>query len=54
MTGYGNTSYSTEEAKKAFQDAANQPKKKQPDIMEDWKTLKTWKGHHSRSKLIIL
>jgi len=19
--------------------------------MEDWKTLKTWKGHHSRSKL---
>lgn len=22
--------------------------------MEDWKTLKTWKGHHSRSKLSFM
>ena len=49
MGGYGQT-YSDEEAKKAFQDAAAEKEKKAPEIMEDWKTLKTWKGHHSRSK----
>ena len=49
MGGYGQT-YTEEEAKKAFQDAAEEKEKKKPEIMEDWKTLKTWKGHHSRSK----
>ena len=39
---------SSEEGKKAFQDVAAD--KKKVDIMEDWKTLKTWKGHHGRSK----
>jgi len=49
--GYGQT-YSNEEAKKAFQDAAADKQKKSLEIMEDWKTLKTWKGHHSRSKTV--
>jgi WD40 repeat protein len=46
MTGYGQT-VTSEEAKKAFAEAAAD--KKKPEIMEDWKTLKTWKGHHSRT-----
>ena len=49
--GSSGQTYTEEEAKNAFKDAAAEEKeKKKPDIMEDWKTLKTWKGHHSRSK----
>lgn len=48
MGGYGQT-YSNEEGKKAFEEAANEKERKPADIMEDWKTLKTWKGHHSRT-----
>ena len=48
--GYGQSTMTAEEAKNAFQDAADGKTAKAPDMMEDWKTLKTWKGHHNRSK----
>lgn len=51
--GYGQTVVTAEEAKKAFQDAADGKYAKAPEMMEDWKTLKTWKGHHNRSKCAI-
>lgn len=48
--GFGQSTMTAEEAKNAFQDAADGKTAKAPDMMEDWKTLKTWKGHHNRSK----
>ena len=45
--GYGN--FSTEDAKNAFESCETEKKQ---DIMEDWRSLKTWKGHRGRSKLV--
>jgi len=38
------------DVKSAFEDA---DKAKEPEFMEDWRSLKTWKGHRGRSKKIL-
>lgn len=39
---------SAADAKSAFE-KAEQPEK-EPDFVEDWRSLRTWKGHRGRSK----
>jgi hypothetical protein len=34
-----------EDAKAAFNEKEEPKKKKKPQIKEDWKALKTWRGH---------